>query len=52
MRTEFASAPQSLQSLLTGRTLQCATLIVDCDIIPRGEQGDNFKQNVMRFAFE
>ena len=52
MGTDFSKAPKSLRSLLTGRTLQCSTLVVDCDIVPRGDQGDAFKQHVMRFAFE
>lgn len=25
---------------------------MDCDIIPRGDQGDTFKQRVMNFALE
>jgi len=51
LATEFHRAPKSLRSLLAGRALQCATLVIDCDIVPRGEQGDNFKQAVMKFAF-
>lgn len=50
--TDFSQAPATLKSLLTGRSLQCATAIIDCDIVPRGDQGDAFKQNVMVFAFE
>lgn len=50
--TEFAAAPGPLRTLLIGRALQCATLIIDCDIVPRGDQGDAFKQSVMVSAFE
>ena len=50
--TDFSSAPNILRSLLTGRALQCGTAIIDCDLVPRGEQGDFFKQNVMIFAAE
>ena len=50
--TDFSKAPAVLKSLLIGRVLQCATSIIDCDIVPRGEQGDAFKQQVMVFAFD
>ena len=50
--TNFSAAPKILKSLLSGRVLQCVTLIMDCDIIPRGDQGDTFKQRVMNFALE
>ena len=50
--TDFGSAPGSLRSLLVGRALSCATAIIDCDIVPRGEQGDAFKSQVMVFSFE
>ena len=50
--TDYSKAPKSLRSLLIGRALQTLTAIIDCDIVPRGEQGDNFKINVMAFAFE
>lgn len=49
---DFSKSPLTLKSLLTGRALQCSTSIIDCDIVPRGEQGDSFKQKVMVFAFE
>ena len=50
--SDFSQATASLKSLLTGRALQCATSVIDCDIVPRGEQGDAFKNNVMVFAFD
>ena len=50
--TDFSKAPGHLWSLLIGRSLQTATAIIDCDIVPRGDHGDSFKNQVMVFAFE
>ena len=40
---DFTRAPPVFRMLLVGRALQCATAIIDCDIVPRGDQGDAFK---------
>ena len=49
---DFEQAQPVFRMLLVGRALQCATAIIDCDIVPRGEQGDAFKQRVMVMSFE
>lgn len=48
--SDFDKAPLGLRQLLYGRALQCATVVIDCDIVPRGEQGDDFKQRLLMFA--
>lgn len=50
--SDFEQAPLGLRVLLYGRALQCSTAVIDCDIVPRGEQGGDFKQRLLLFAAE
>ena len=48
LETDFDKAPKSLRGCLVGRSLWCASQV--CDLVPRNEQGDQFKSRMIDMA--
>ena len=48
LETNFDKVPKSLRGCLIGRSIWCANQV--CDLVPRNEQGDQFKNSIIDLA--